>query len=187
MVTVRFLFCLFCVVVAGRGWVFGCGVVTGRPFYSKEDNQYDRIIKIAEKEVGVRETGCGNCGGRVEAYLKRVGLGAGSPWCAAFVSWVFSEAGLRAPRTAWSPALFPESRKVPGSSALRPGLVFGLYYPSVGRIAHCGIVTGLRGDWIVTVEGNTSVSGTREGDGVYKKLRHRRTVAKFADWIAADF
>ncbi|MBB5438639.1 hypothetical protein HDC92_002320 [Pedobacter sp. AK017] len=101
-------------------------------------------------------------------------------WCAAFCSWCFGQAGYKAPKTAWSPALFPPGRIV---KAALPGMVMGLYFPSLRRIAHCGIVIGVKGEWCETVEGNTNVAGSREGDAVMRKLRHKRTIAKYADWL----
>ncbi len=65
----------------------------------------------------------------------------------------------------------------------KTGLVFGIYFPHLKRIGHCGIVERLQGDFVVSIEGNTNVNGGREGDGVYRKLRHKRSIAKYADWI----
>ncbi|MEJ2883214.1 hypothetical protein [Pedobacter sp. GR22-6] len=59
----------------------------------------------------------------------------------------------------------------------------GLYYPSLGRVGHCGIVTELRGDFCVTVEGNTGATAQREGQGVWRKMRHKRTIHCYADWL----
>jgi len=64
-----------------------------------------------------------------------------------------------------------------------PGLVMGIYFPSLGRIAHCGIVERLQGDFVYVIEGNTNVAGSREGDGVYRRLRHKRSIASYAAWF----
>lgn len=173
---------MFCsVALCWGGNAHGC-IVGKRFIVHQKENGYERVIRIAEKEVGVREAGAENCGRRVEEYLKYVGFGKGSPWCAALVSFVFREAGFVRPRTAWCPALFPEGRVV-SAPALRPGLVFGIYFPALGRVGHCGIVAGTFGDQVFTIEGNTSVVGSREGDGVYRRIRHKRTIAKFSDWV----
>ncbi len=121
---------------------------------------YKKLIPIAEAELWVREATGGNDGKRVEEYLNAVGLKKGDPYCAAFVSWVFKQAGYDAPRTGWSPALFPTSRLV---KAAEPGNVFGIYFPALKRIGHCGLIAGVQGDWIQTIEGNTDGSGGREG------------------------
>jgi hypothetical protein len=211
MGSVRFLFGVFCFIAFGRCGYAGCGAIGHRFVKHQKENGYERVVRIAEKEIGIREEGAENCGRRVEEYLKCVGFGKGAPWCAAFVSFVFKEAGFGQPRTAWSPGLFPEGRVVKCGSrdpslvgmtrektksansmrsiarrergAIRSGLVFGIYFPSLGRIGHCGIVSRVSGDNIYTVKGNTSAAGSREGDGVYRRIRNRRTVAKFSDWV----
>jgi hypothetical protein len=137
------------------------------------------VLPIALGEVGIRELSGNNDGMRVESYLAAVGLKKGQPWCAAFVSWVYHQAGYLQPRTGWSPALFPPNRmqKVP-----KPGLLFGIYFPELKRIGHCGFVQHMKSDWLDTIEGNTNVAGSREGDGVYRKRRHVRTIKAYADW-----
>lgn len=139
----------------------------------------DRILAIARKELGVRELTGNNDGAQVERYLAYVGLKKGAAWCAAYVSWVYGQAGYIAPRTGWSPALFPASRQV--ASAV-PGTVFGIWFPSLKRIAHCGFIERLQGDFVQTIEGNTNLNGSREGQGVYRRLRHKRTISKYSDW-----
>ncbi len=136
------------------------------------------VVEAARKEIGVREVS-ENAGERVDEYCAYVGVKKVA-WCAAFVSWCFGQAGYTQPKTAWSPALFPKGR-------LRrepiPGMIMGIYFPSMGRIAHCGIVESLRGDFIVSIEGNTNSDGSRNGNGVYRRVRHRRNIAKFANWF----
>lgn len=138
------------------------------------------IVAAAEHEIGVREKTGNNDGEKVEAYLAYVHLKKGQPWCSAYVSWLFAQVGLAQPRSGWSPDLFPASRLA--RSAL-PGNVLGIYFAANHRIAHVGLITGVNGDWISSVEGNTNVNGSREGDGVYKKKRHVKTIYRMADWI----
>jgi len=139
-----------------------------------------RIVGIAEKQLGVRERGGHNAGPQVEAYLRYVGLGKGHPWCAAFVSWVHGQAGFAQPRSGWSPSLFPTSRRI---TTAKPAALLGLYVGSLKRIAHVGLVTGVRQDWIESIEGNTNPGGSREGDGVYRRLRHRRAISLYAYYL----
>jgi len=52
-------------------------------------------VKIAYGELGVRETPGPKSTPRVDSYLKTVGLSRDdTPWCAAFVQWSLSKAGL---------------------------------------------------------------------------------------------
>jgi len=140
---------------------------------------YKKLIPIAQAELWVREETGNNDGARVEEYQTAVDLKKGDPYCAAFVSWVFKQAGYASPRTGWSPSLFPVAKLV---KAAAPGNVFGIYFPSLKRIAHCGFVVSAKGDWISTIEANTNISGSREGDGVHKRLRHRRSIYRYSDW-----
>ena len=138
------------------------------------------LLRIARAEIGVREKSGRNDGKRVEQYLHCVGLNRGEPYCAAFVSFCFKQAGHAAPRTGWSPDLFPSKTLVKQPV---PGNVFGVYFPELKRIAHCGLVSGLHTDWVMTIEGNTNASGGRDGEGVYARRRHKRTIRCYADWL----
>ncbi|MNL08697.1 hypothetical protein D3C87_1294310 [compost metagenome] len=172
---------LVCFAIAGRNWGINSSTL-------RKENNYESVIRIARKEIGVRETGGQNCGVAVARYLAYVGFQTPQPWCAALVSYVFKEAGYAQPRTAWSPALFPKDRLVKDPSILRddkkmPGMVIGIYIPDLKRIGHCGIIERLQGDWCFSIEGNTSLAGSREGDGVYRRVRHKRSIHCYADWI----
>lgn len=145
-----------------------------------ETNCRSEIVKIAAGEVGVREKTGENDGKRVESYLSIVGLHKGDPYCAAYVSWVFSRAGYERPHSGWSPDLFPASRV---SKSALPGNVIGIYFANLKRIAHVGIIERTDHDWCSTLEANTNVYGSREGEGVYRRRRHLKTIYRIADWI----
>ena len=176
MGTARFIFGLICLIgVVGYR-------VPDRSFLAQNKQHLTRnsIINIASSQIGVRETTGNNDGAQVEAYLKVTNLPKGNPYCAAFISWVFKEAGFAAPRTAWSPALFPTARS---TLQPKPADVLGIYSSQLKRIAHAGLVERRQNNWIISIEGNTNLNGSREGDGVYRKWRHVSTIAKFADWV----
>ncbi|WP_316786257.1 peptidoglycan-binding protein [Pedobacter frigiditerrae] len=138
------------------------------------------ITAIAQSQLGIREAKGKNDGFAVESYLRYTGNKKGDAWCGSFVSWVFGKAGFAQPKTAWSPDLFPLARQT-----LQPqqAAVFGIYFPSLKRIAHCGLVEKRCGNYIIGIEGNTNVGGNREGDGVYRKRRHIKAIKHFADWL----
>lgn len=142
-----------------------------------------KILSIAQNEIGIRESTGNNDGKRVEDYLRYAGGKKGDPWCAAFVSWVFGQAGYRQPITLWSPALFTTARL---SKTARPAMVFGIYFPELKRIAHCGLIEQQNGPWLITIEGNTNIAGSREGDGVYRKRRLIKTIRYIANWTAKE-
>jgi hypothetical protein len=184
MAAVRVLFFVFCALAFNGLRVPGIGFIKDGGDYravargQRAPRNANAVIVAAKKEIGVREV-TENSSKRIDQYCAYVGFKKVA-WCAAFCSWCFGQAGYTEPRTAWSPALFPKGRLA--RDAL-PGMVMGIYIPSMRRIAHCGIVIAVKGEWCETVEGNTNTMGSREGDGVMRKLRHKRTIAKYADWL----
>lgn len=159
------------------------------------------VKQIYTSQIGVREKET-NSGPAVEQYLRYVSLPKGNPWCAAFVCWVFGQAGVENPRSGWSPDLFGAGRviweRAAGEKGIkskeqgaknkeqglpRTGDVFGLFFPEKKRIAHAGFIDQWDGTWLVTVEGNTNMSGSREGDGVYRKRRLVKSVYKVARYV----
>lgn len=149
----------------------------------REKEKRERIIHIARGELGVREAIGNNDGRRVEEYLATTGLRRGSPWCAAFISWIFAKAGYKEPCTAWSPALF--NNRV-DTKEVKPANILGIWFADKQRIAHVGLIERRQDDWLLSIEGNTNVMGSREGDGVYRKRRHMKTIYCYADWIAKE-
>lgn len=161
----------------------------------------EKVRQIYTSQIGVRERQV-NSGPEVEQFLRYVKLPKGNPWCAAFVCWVYGEADVRTPRTGWSPDLFRNEKviwtsgeqrtRIRDSRRLQNGVteqqprtadVFGIYFPEKGRIAHVGFVDEWNGTWLITVEGNTNLSGSREGDGVYRKRRLVRSIYQVARYI----
>ncbi|HQS52214.1 MAG TPA: hypothetical protein PLN99_09980, partial [Daejeonella sp.] len=74
----------------------------------------------------------------------------------------------------------PDSHRVITPST---GDVFGIYFPEKKRIAHVGFIDSWDGTWLITVEGNTNISGNPEGDGVYRKRRPVRSIYRVARYI----
>lgn len=179
MALVSALFCYACSI----------SVTAGNPPKWVDDYR-ERIVATAESQLHVRELTGENDGPDVARYLKVTGLDEGYPWCAAFVSWVFVEAGGTAPRSArvvdWFKANIVYKREW-RKATIQPekGMVVGLYYAHLGRYGHIGIVTEnspgqLRN--VITIEGNTNAAGSREGQGVYRKIRPWNSIAVMADY-----
>jgi len=203
MATNKFLLGVLCLVIAYGNGLFGSGTLGiegGRRLGVREefrglgvawltgetkrwlvvDSLRRKVVELAQSQIGVREFGSNNQGRVVEAYLAYTKMKPGSPWCAAFVSWVFGQAGCAQPKTAWSPDLFPLARQTLDP---QPAAIFGIYFQSLKRIAHCGLVEKRQGKYIITIEGNTNTAGIRDGDGVYRKWRHKKTIKYFANWL----
>jgi hypothetical protein len=115
------------------------------------------------------------------------------PWCACYVYycgyWAFYDHVSK--KSAW-PLPKTGGCAVLGSWAKKkevlmtepqPGDVFLTWYASKGRFAHTGIVVGPNpaGGWI-TIEGNTSGAGSREGWGVFERVRHFKKDDRFIRW-----
>lgn len=145
------------------------------------------LVDIVENEIGVEEVNGTNTGRRVNEYKAATWLDPekGWPWCAAFVCWAVREAmaatGLeesdtfKRPRTAgawdlanWSTAQdnTVRTRRKPDDD-IQPGDIIGYTF------SHCGIAVTSpdAGGRFYAVEGNTDHSGSREGGGVFRKLR----------------
>ena len=130
-----------------------------------------------------------NAGQAVAAMLQRTGLPVGHPWCAAFVAHV----GHAAYGAAW-PLPLTASCAALGEAAKAkkllvttpaPGDVFLLYYPKLGRFAHTGFVTAVRPDGTCeTIEGNTNDGGSRDGWGVFARVRIFGPKDRFIRWHA---
>ncbi|MGK9118018.1 peptidoglycan-binding protein [Olivibacter jilunii] len=160
-----------------------------------------RVKKVYDSQLGVLEATGRNDGPQVEAYLAYTGLGKGYAWCAAFVCWVLGQADVGNPKTAWAASLFPHDKLVwprgrlpttgsrttnNGQPITKTACVFGLYFPSLKRIAHCGFIDEWGEKEVITVEGNTNDTGSREGDGVYRKRRPIKSLYAVADWIGKE-
>jgi hypothetical protein len=186
MATIKFFIGLVCAGIAGSTWKLERSTLSVYP--KPVRRQYDpfaakrlSLIRRAQNELCVREKTGKNDGPRVEAYLKSVGLHAGDPYCAAFISYLFLMEGYQAPKSGWCPDLFPASR-LPRSTL--PGNVIGIYFIDKKRIAHVGLIEKVEEEWCISIEGNTNIAGSREGDGVYRKRRHFKTIYKMADWLS---
>ncbi|MES2774738.1 MAG: CHAP domain-containing protein [Bacteroidota bacterium] len=149
------------------------------------------VIAIATQEVGTQEEPLNsNRGPRVEEYLASTGLGGGFAWCAAFVYWCFDtaakNAGKKNPlvKTAGVMRSWNENKgkKIPAVEAknnpalIKPGHIFVMDYG--GGLGHTGIVVSVSGGFINTIEGNTNDQSSREGSGVYKRVRKINSINK---------
>jgi CHAP domain len=134
------------------------------------------LLRVAGSQLGYRER-------RGNRTKFGVWYGAnGSPWCAMFVSWAFHSAGLG----------FPRINSANGFSSVRsgyrwakrngrwtrspkPGDVFFILHRD--GTGHTGIVERVHANGTVTtLEGNTNVSGAREGTSVMRKRRTIRSI-----------
>jgi hypothetical protein len=152
----------------------------------------EAIAEAAESQLGVRETEGENRGPGIEKYWAATSYKAGyrnrEPWCAAFVCWCILTAisrlgivpGFKRPTTAqafgfegWANYSKSDSVKiVPSTGEIRRGDIIVFSFSHV-EIAAKDTPKG--NNLVECVGGNTNDAGSREGDGVYRKQRHRRS------------
>lgn len=141
-------------------------------------------LDVARSQIGVRETGGPNRGPEVEKYLASLGLAPGNSYCLAMVFWCFSEACMRRNErnplvktgsviAHWEAAAAPVKVTTEMTrddlDLVKPGAIFCIDHGN--RRGHCGFVLEVRPYGLATIEGNTSPSGGRNGDGVYQRSR----------------
>jgi LysM repeat protein len=137
------------------------------------------LIRVAKAEDGYKEGFSNGHWNNKEKYAGQVpGMdwvsAGGYPWCALFVSWAALKSGNADlfPRTAsCATALswFRSKGRFSEYPAIGAQVLFG---PNGGT--HTGIVYAYDSTYIYTVEGNTNLTGSPEGDGVYLRKRARR-------------
>lgn len=141
------------------------------------------VLTVARGQLGVREHGGRNRGPEVEAFQAAAGARPGDAWCASFVVWTFEQAAIKlgikspVPRTPGVRKLWDRSKPYQRLSDPRPGDVFVSFHDH--GLGHCGIVEAVSGDDLKTIEGNTNPGGSREGDGVYQRVRGRHEIQGF--------
>lgn len=145
----------------------------------------DCLKSVYTSQIGIHEEGGINSGPEVLAYIRTTGLNQPVPWCASFLSWCFRLCGVNSPHSAWSPDWFPADHIInPSIEIPQSGDVFGIFFRDKGRIAHVGFIDQwTKGSYFISVEGNTNVAGSREGDGVYRKRRLKSQAYKISRWF----
>ncbi len=111
--------------------------------------------------------------------------GSSAPWCATFVSWCAAQANISTSILKRSTAAghgssyfnvnFYSGSSTLASSADNDSYFKGYNYtPRKGDLfftrswSHVGLVVGVSGSKVITVEGNTNNNGSSQGNGVYK-------------------
>jgi hypothetical protein len=109
------------------------------------DGKYLEVQKVYMSQIGLSEIPEGsNWGPNVQKYLSSVHVYSPAAWCAAFVHWSNSTAGIKDNITAWSPTAQNNANLVYYNGHYlqppRPADVFTIYFPSLKRIAHTGFI-----------------------------------------------
>jgi len=127
------------------------------------------LASVGESQIGVLEQPLGsNWGPKVKEYLNSTGINFPAPWCAAFVNWCLNTLGQKG-YGAYVPSWDKKELRVETPKRNDLGLV---WFSSMKRYAHIYIVTGRPSPRSVeSVEENTNNGGSREGIGVFKRIR----------------
>ena len=136
----------------------------------------NELLAIAKAEIGTKEYPPGS--NQVKYNNWMYGRNASEPWCASFVSWCFKGTGL-VPKTASCLNMLEWfERRGQIVKEPKPGdIVFFHYSTNARRTNHVGIVVGVDGKIIKTIEGNTSVSSNDNGGCVMSRSRNKNIVA----------
>lgn len=141
------------------------------------NNAYD-VLRVAAGEVGYSRWNDPQPGTKYGRwYAQKTGDSyygtSGVPYCAMFVSWVFNQAGAICPGLpgAYCPWIERDGRnagRAVSKYSARPGDIVLYDWGSDGVADHVGIVEVNHGNYIQTIEGNTSSgsSGSQSNGGV---------------------
>jgi hypothetical protein len=129
-----------------------------------------RVVEVALAEVGTIEEGDNLT--KYGKFTKADGL----PWCGSFVNWCFHNSGVKLPSmvsTAMGAHKLKEVSRWHEADPQIGDLAFMDFpHDGVDRISHIGIVVGVDGKTVTTIEGNTSGTGDqRNGGMVMVKVR----------------
>ena len=136
------------------------------------------VLRIAGWQEGVVEMPSGSNKVKYnDAYYDRTVSGKAFAWCMVFVWWVFREAGFNLWKTASCTAFVNRYRVYAPrqivTSGFRPGdIVFFDFSGSRKKTEHVGIVAGVVGSTILTIEGNTGAGNDANGGAVMKRRRN---------------
>jgi len=147
------------------------------------------LLNSAERWNGVEELTGNNDHPMITVAMKLCGLSGnkGYPWCAACLAEIHNKAELPAPHSARVVDWFKQNVIWKNSWGekqflVKPGMVGALYYRSLGRYGHIVLITGEDNNNYYTLEGNTNAAGSREGQGFYRKVRSKSSIAAMADY-----
>ena len=120
-------------------------------------------IEIAKTEIGYVETPDNIT--KFGEFTKANGL----PWCGSFCNWVLAQAGVKVHSvvsTAVGAHKFKEIARWSDVPALGDLAFMDFPHDGVDRISHIGIVVGIDGKTVTTIEGNTSGTGDQRNGGM---------------------
>ena len=142
----------------------------------------DDILKIAKAEIGVKESPANSNNVKYNTwYYGKSVNGSAYPWCAAFVSWVFSQVDstlIKKSVSCMDIGNWFKSNNQWKTNNPQPGdVVFFKFNTNSRWTNHIGLVESVDTDGSInTIEGNTSVSSDDDGGSVMRRTRKSNIV-----------
>ena len=140
-----------------HSFAINCSGYYGTKNSSNASSPIEKFVSVAESQIGYHEGNNNNT-----KYGAWYGLNY-NPWCAMFVSWCAAQAGILysvVPRYCYCPYGVNEYQSIGRFSSRNSGYIPKrgdvIFYQEGGVSSHTGIVTGVSGNTVYTVEGNTS-------------------------------
>ena len=140
------------------------------------------ILKIAKAEIGVKESPANSNNVKYNTwYYGKSVNGSAYPWCAAFVSWVFSQVDstlIKKSVSCMDIGNWFKSNNQWKTNNPQPGDVVFFKFNTNSRWSnHIGLVESVNADGSInTIEGNTSVSSDDNGGSVMRRTRKSNIV-----------
>lgn len=140
------------------------------------------ILKIAKAEIGVKESPANSNNVKYNTwYYGKSVNGSAYPWCAAFVSWVFSQVDstlIKKSVSCMDIGNWFKSNNQWKTNNPQPGdVVFFKFNTNSRWTNHIGLVESVNADGSVnTIEGNTSASSDDNGGSVMRRTRKSNIV-----------
>ena len=134
------------------------------------------VLKIAASQLGIKEQPANSNKVKFNTwYYGREVSGSEYPWCMAFAQWCYDQAGIPLPlKTAscgellrWYRAHQPEcitTKPMVGSLVI-------FDFPGGASTDHVGILEGVGGTTVTTIDGNTGVTSEANGGCVMRRTR----------------
>lgn len=167
--------------------------VVAAPAPKDKKDYREAVLSVARPLVGQTETHGSNRSPVIDKMNTLTGVALGSPYCASFNAWCYTQAGApgKWTKSAWSPdwVKSPTWRSSSGGTTPKPADTFGIWFSNLGRVAHTGMIESWGTSSAVTVEANTSPSAEfggatdRDGDGIWRKRRLRSQIYSVRNWI----
>ena len=143
----------------------------------------NHILELARKELGTKESPAGSNNVKYnQIYYGRPVSGDRYAWCAAFIWWLFQQAGapvlyFDGGKTAYVPTLIGWAN---GKGLLvdkpQPGDLICFDFNANQKADHIGICEGWDGQYVTTIDGNTGTTNEANGGCVMRRRRHKKYI-----------